>query len=993
MPKKSQVTIFIIIGLVIFMVFGLMFYATTVIRITKLKAQAEKIVEDLLETTALSYYVDLCIEKSLKEGLQLIGNQGGRIYHYQPGSLYKTPQRHIVFNDGQERYDVSYGIANDTSYQAVIPPKYPCKYGDAGGFPAYCGFINDPGIFLPLSGYFFAINNIPPLCAGQGTYCGVKSIEEQLESYVSNQTKECVEFESIIGINTTFNITEGDITTNITIGDSGITAVVDFPLLIKIGKYEPVIKILEFSAYTDNRLKMMYQWINDIVRNETKDLNHDIEFDSTDSPYYNPEFTLQKLTDIFKHDDVIIVTDTNPIFNLKGKQFSFKFAVENIYPALDYIPPVYPPRDRYDLIVVENHTINITARAYDLNEDNDGAVLMIEEYTYSGWKENYDAWFDFDACKIDPEDCSTNPENYVIIDENVAPPHNWTLSQDYKETKRVATYTPNHTDTGPHNITVKISDGDLEDYQIVRILVDDQVKAYANGTNKYGDISNYYASIEDPYLLEARYTDFINPGEISFRWFDKNENPPLGVVLYEGERPVIQIPTPADIKDMSDVFNVISLHEIELTVRSGGSSDIDLMNLNVKICLPHRSSSASFPYHNVTFDDAWGIYTNINDPFQADHTCCHSSDPQDPNWGTIRGTGTNCYESAMEYGCRGAVFTDVHTEAEENYGGPLPRPTVPIAGDYNDIISRDFTRKCSGDRGNICDGEGIDERQRHKECGNKAADEEETCTGCSRTTANTDATLGCKNFLQTTFEKEVLGSVTATGRCNKDYECSPGKGDDNYKQPGLFDCLATCDGDGNCDFAIDCECSIDCGVDPLCGNIPEDQLPKIVDACESNIQQECDTSCQKISTEICRNIPEVPSCNAAPNCDTRKPGNDRDNDWRCSDANGDPSNSVYVHQQCWCSGGCYVVYDECEENFGANAKCDEQTPYYKEENQGWCYKDDGCAEWCTTEIVNLRGGDFGDKWDACGCTGYDGKQCDSNFDGIGDGICNNDVCV
>jgi len=53
------------------------------------------------------------------------------------------------------------------------------------------------------------------------------------------------------------------------------------------------------------------------------------------------------------------------------------------------------------------------------------------------------------------------------------------------------------------------------------------------------------------------------------------------------------------------------------------------------------------------------------------------------------------------------------------------------------------------------------------------------------------------------------------------------------------------------------------------------------------------------------------------------PGGDGTRDWECSDLLGTPSTTA--NQQCWYDTNCQIVYDGCEQNFGAVATCDEIT--------------------------------------------------------------------
>ena len=77
---------FMLIGLVVLSIFGGMFYVTNSIATAKLKERVNKMTSDLLQTTALEYYVALCLDKVTKDALGFVSKQGGNIYTIQSGT-------------------------------------------------------------------------------------------------------------------------------------------------------------------------------------------------------------------------------------------------------------------------------------------------------------------------------------------------------------------------------------------------------------------------------------------------------------------------------------------------------------------------------------------------------------------------------------------------------------------------------------------------------------------------------------------------------------------------------------------------------------------------------------------------------------------------------------------------------------------------------------------------------------------------------------------
>ncbi|MFH1682778.1 MAG: hypothetical protein ABIA37_03195 [Candidatus Woesearchaeota archaeon] len=72
MRKRGQVTIFIIVGiLIVGIVIGIIFLSTS---LTKKQLEAQ---ENGLDTNSVKLFVDSCLEKTAKEGIDLVARQGG----------------------------------------------------------------------------------------------------------------------------------------------------------------------------------------------------------------------------------------------------------------------------------------------------------------------------------------------------------------------------------------------------------------------------------------------------------------------------------------------------------------------------------------------------------------------------------------------------------------------------------------------------------------------------------------------------------------------------------------------------------------------------------------------------------------------------------------------------------------------------------------------------------------------------------------------------
>lgn len=349
--KKAQISTFIILGLLAFLIFGFLFYV--------MKSTTEKIAQDsaqdaltkLLEKIPLESYVTLCLDRSLKQALTIIGKQGGYIYKNQPGSIIPFDVDTINYQGNKISYLIEPTPAR--------PPWYPCFTQDDP--PVYCAFINDIGDF---NKYIFGTSKLPFLYKSQGLY----SIQRQLESYVSTQTKICTNFTGLMEKEEFefYNITEGNISAEIFFHEFDTSIILEYPLIIQIPNNPAETKLLEFKSTAKVRFRKVYDAVKEIIQKDNNFLDFNIIKD-TELGFYKeeelkfsaliPDAHIQKKI-INTFDDVIIINDS--LSGTNGDNYIFQFARKNRYPVLDYINIS---------IVEEDKAITINPKAKDPDED------------------------------------------------------------------------------------------------------------------------------------------------------------------------------------------------------------------------------------------------------------------------------------------------------------------------------------------------------------------------------------------------------------------------------------------------------------------------------------------------------------------------------------------------------------------------------------------------------------------------------------------------
>ena len=342
--KRAQVTVYIIIGIIILFLAILMFY---------LKGTTEKeiSVQELIksqeipnEIKPITTYVTASLDTATREGLYLVGMQGGHIYESQGGL---TDNAKSIFYD---EHEVSYGItkqeAEYLSFYKPEPPEYPWDTGMTTKFPYIAGTLS-------INDGQFGVYNLPPL------YGPGPSIQLQLEYFITSYMQN---INLIFFKEQGFDITYGDMNVSVVIGENDVTAFLTYPLKITKRATNEVTNINYFYTNPQIRLKKIYNLAHDIVK---KDIAK-ILFNISDPSNNKDSMTIQKFADAnpSKHDDIIIINDDKSM--LYAKPYTFKFARENRNPALHliYLPTLFKGNVQDDITVED-----INPKAYDADED------------------------------------------------------------------------------------------------------------------------------------------------------------------------------------------------------------------------------------------------------------------------------------------------------------------------------------------------------------------------------------------------------------------------------------------------------------------------------------------------------------------------------------------------------------------------------------------------------------------------------------------------
>lgn len=848
---KAQLTMFVILGIVIISVFGFVFFASGRIARQNVEVQTEKILNDVLARTPLNTYVNLCTQRALKDGIDLLSRQGGKIFPGQNGSIMKFNEVVYPYRDVSKdvTYKVGYGILRNT----VQTPQYPCTPGfdNYNEPPAYCAYKNIPE-FKSLD---FGIVNLPVLCKNRFEGCSIEreerwdsrfSVQKELEEYLAYAVDNCVDFESIAEINQTYDMEKGNVTANVTFSDNSISASVNFPIYFSPINAQPVIKLLSFQSTVQTRFKQAYAIARQLVVHDVSsefypgapifDIKKNFEEIIKRTYGENSGFDVEIFENVSLKDNFVRITDTRAS---SGNQLVIQFAIENRPPVLEYIgsydSPIIKPCGSYDLYALQDQLLEIYPNAFDTEED-------ALKFNYSGWLKDYNETFTV----IGKNQCGaivvSNQKKFTNAGDS-----RWILDATF-DSSGVARAYVTEKDIGFHNLTITVCDSQFCDYQTIRILVDDLLKISVNKTNIYG---NSLFSIEDPFTFTATIEDLYNPGDYKFSWKIYNTATPQSLIyVNDSGNQELNLPlTSYNIENITqkyrssgflpNQFYSVVAETIQQAMKVTNDTKAVLLQ-----CIPFTNGKPPYPY---------------GDPFLSNHACCQS----DPATGvvSIKANTASCYSNTTY----GSIFSFNLNKFETNYDkirNLLPLQTTigldssagnpnsiygtlglfskaknekSIFNNTNDIFKRTFERLCGG-RGNMCNGTMTEKYEVIENCKDKnPVTEIATCYGPSPAmlNANSESTSvsSCYNYGAAsdkgTFEDQL--GLKSDKICSVRAKCVPSNNANNAfdlnPTGARYYCNATCGTTTGCKKTIPSLC-VDCYAKQTCSGPTLDDIEK-----------------------------------------------------------------------------------------------------------------------------------------------------------------------
>ncbi len=737
MNAKSQLTLFVLIGIVVLILFGLLYYLHQYVKGQDFSDEKGDLEALFQKQGKYHGYVSSCLEQSAKQALILVGMQGGALYSYQangtkpylgppayPYGQYILPFVYAdvfdLYSSDKVIFNVSYVIYKPdlTRASSAHPalPEYP--YGEVPliSNPSVLGYAHPFGNafsepLAPLCDYYG--KNSPTLEGALYTCESYdskrkddhQSIQEYLEAYIAEHTVSCVDF-SVMPELANATVTKGNVSAHVVFTQEQVYVSLDFPILLQKGSYATEVKVENLETQLDVRFKKIYELLDHLIERDVTDVFFDIARDAQTvkecrdlisgalTPCLKEGMKVYKYRDVCSSslcknhcdgcfDDLLVIEDSRSLID--GKPYLFFGVIENRIPALDLLrqkDTIAQAFIGYDYVVSVGSELALDPKGYDPDEDDMLAYSFMRSlYRYGGWNEDYVETVDTSYASY--EAFWEHPEWYTT--RTYSSPQLFTLSSFYQATHRNASLIIADSDLGPHITTVQICDNEgLCDYQNVHVVVASTPELA--GYHMYSGIPQNYLSLEDPYYFTDLSDEVSQELASSYLWESDGFSITSGTPLLEVPREEYTIESLPSF--MRSYFS-LGTHLVSLSAFDDMGAPLSAVpegwTVEVKDCFPYRSAVPPYPFNGET------------DPFFADHTCCMDDYTYAPS-------GTECYRETL-YGCK---YDITHA-----------------AADLSDtaVYTAEQTGVCSGNRGNMCADSGSSAPSKLKDCSE--------CMGCA----------------------------------------------------------------------------------------------------------------------------------------------------------------------------------------------------------------------------------------------------------------------
>ncbi len=700
--KTGQITIFMILGIVILVVFLFLIAIVNSSQKSDLKAEQEKIFETIYPKAGINLFLEDCLQDPLASAITAISKQGRLWEGINPGGF-------IPFEDGKsgtyakDGTPVAYGITYTPL--SASPNAYPCSSEE-----------NDPGFCYyqyPDTTVKFGSLTLDPVI-----------LQEDIQRYLQAEVVSCAKTlaKENISADASVEVPNPQFVVHLKEDEVSVEATIPFSLTLRGIHYfttssfafsQPtsLLGIVEKAAYFP--LQADRDYVDFPFSKEREDvlINRDYTFASfgdvkdslgqslcqpTDDSTKNYLLCTQKLVGGYASLGVEMETEKtekgDTIYTFSSPLASYRFARQNRPPALDYINRSACPAAGYDYLAIEGDLVL-------------GSI-------------------DITAGSLDPDE--TEPKNTIVADLSSGLVTEDKTNQDH--------FLVSNPKAGQYLLKATASDGELNDFQDVRVLVDNPITATLTVKHNYEgelytktDDGTALVSAEDPISVEVVLPkpSLTNiPPEIHFKYISNEQEVNLDTLVNTVQSSLkypftFPFQLPSDNKQAITSINDASIFQfhpfglipapaavvltLDYTINyceKQKQTGTSTASVYVVPCLPYRNLDHPFPYPNQDLVDtdrdglpdrkSDGELVHIPlDPFLANHTCC-IGDPDAPAVWSIAQPDNRiaCFRDKVdEEEALGCFETKDHSA-----GYLLEKKVLTVT-------------YCDGTRGNTCEGE------------------------------------------------------------------------------------------------------------------------------------------------------------------------------------------------------------------------------------------------------------------------------------------------
>lgn len=320
--KKSQITIFLILGVVMILVVVVLFIVTRNVAKKTTSKEAIEAKEISFDISPINNFITECLSIVSKDGLKKLGNQGGYLFTSQGGNIVDYTEagnlfanykgNKVVYNILKPRFT----IGNYYPFVSTEPePRYPWIY-----FPYYPDLSSTTPTYKGQNA--FGTNTMPYLRSSYGP----NSIQNQLEVFVENNIDNCLDFS--VFEEQGFKLTKKEKDVELQINEEDVVFKMNYPITVENTISGEKTEIKDFIVKHNVRLEKMHKFVNGLIDSDISDVKFVITSVS------EGEFGIEKQENTYGKDDLIIVTDKKSLID--SMPYQYYFMRKNRNPALEY---------------------------------------------------------------------------------------------------------------------------------------------------------------------------------------------------------------------------------------------------------------------------------------------------------------------------------------------------------------------------------------------------------------------------------------------------------------------------------------------------------------------------------------------------------------------------------------------------------------------------------------------------------------------------------